>query len=394
MARLLPLDEAQTRLLALAGPLAVETIAVADAAGRWAAQDIHARRAQPAVDLSAMDGYAIRHADLPGPFAVIGESAAGHGFSGAVGPGKAVRIFTGAAVPDGADTVVMQEDCARDGDVMRVTAPPPPPGRHIRRSGNDFADQALLVPGGERLTPAAIALAIMGGHGTVAVHRRARVALISTGDELVAPGDAAGPNQIPGSNGPMLAAMLRATGADVDDLGVIPDDIGKIRRAVEAARGHDVILTIGGASVGDLDLVRPALTEAGATLDFIKVALKPGKPLMAGRLGAAPVVGLPGNPVSAYVTAMLFALPLVRRRMGAARPLPPILLMPLGEDMPAVGGRTEFVRGKITGGRVSPLPGQDSAALATLTQADVLIRRDAHSPAAVAGTMVETLKLD
>lgn len=394
MAGLLPLDEAQARLLALAEALPIETIAVAEAGGRWAASDIIARRSQPAADLSAMDGYAVRHMDLPGPFRIIGESAAGKGFPGSPGAAEAVRIFTGAAVPEGADTVIMQENCAREGDTLRLTAEPPAPGRDIRVRGSDFSEHALLVARGARMTPAAIALAIMGGHGTVPVHRRARIALISTGDELAAPGAVTGPHQIPASNGPMLAAMLRSTGCDVDDMGVVGDDLDSIKGAVDAARRHDVILTIGGASVGDHDLVKPAFLACGATLDFIKVALKPGKPLMAGRLGNALVLGLPGNPVSAYVTCFLFALPLVRKLMGAATPLPPVLPLPLGAAMPAVGNRTEFIRGKIEDGRALPFRNQDSAALALLAEAAILVRRDAGAQAAPAGTMVDTLQLD
>src|SRR3546814_234232 len=288
----------------------------------------------------------------------------------------------------------MQENCAREGDTLRLTAEPPAPGRDIRVRGSDFSEHALLVARGARMTPAAIALSIMGGHGTVPVHRRTRIALISTGDELAAPGAMTGPHQIPASNGPMLAAMLRSTGCDVDDMGVVGDDLDSIKGAVDAARRHDVILTIGGASVGDHDLVKPAFLACGATLDFIKVALKPGKPLMAGRLGNALVLGLPGNPVSAYVTCFLFALPLVRKLMGAATPLPPVLPLPLGAAMPAVGNRTEFIRGKIEDGRALPFRNQDSAALALLAEAAILVRRDAGAQAVPAGTIVDTLRLD
>ncbi len=390
---LLLLDEAQARLLALAAPLETEILPLSEAAGRWAADDIFALRAQPAVDLSAMDGYAIRHADLPGAFTVIGESAAGHGFSSEVHKCEAVRIFTGAAVPSGADTVVMQEDCAREGDDLRITGASPARGRHIRLRGNDFADKAALVAAGEQLSPARIALAIMGGHGTVTVRRRPRVALISTGDELVAPGSPAGANQIPASNGPMLCAMLQAAGAEVDDFGIIPDDLASLEGAIGNARRHDVILTIGGASVGDLDLVKPALDAAGARLDFLKVAIKPGKPLMAGTLDNAIVIGLPGNPVSAFVTAFLFAVPLVRHLMGAVDPLPSSITLPLGSDLPAASARTEFIRAALRDGRAWPLDNQDSAALASLARADVLIRREANAPAFTAGTLVAALPI-
>lgn len=394
MAGLLPLEDAQARLLALADPLPVEILELANAMGRWLATDVIARRAQPAVDLSAMDGYAVRHADLPGPLKIVGESAAGHGFSGTLDPGQAVRIYTGATVPKGADTVVMQEDCTRDGDMLHISGDIPSPGRHIRLQGNDFAAGSKLVTAGERLTPARLALAIMGGHGTAEVRRRPGIALISTGDELVSPGQPTAFNQIPSSNGPMLKAMLEAEGAIVDDFGVIPDDLAAIGDAIGRARRHDVIITIGGASVGDLDLVKPALDAAGAQLDFIKAAIKPGKPLMAGRLDQAVVLGLPGNPVSAFVTAFLFALPLVRRLMGAAEPLPRAMNLPLGTELPPVGPRTEFIRAEIRDGQAWPLGNQDSAALATLARADILIRRDARAPAASKGEMAATLRVD
>lgn len=390
MAVLIPVEEAQARLMALGAPLGVERPPIAAAAGRWTAEPVIARRDQPAVDLSAMDGYAVRHADLPGPLRVIGQSAAGNGFSGAVGHGEAVRIFTGAPVPEGADTVVIQEDCARDGDVLRVMEPPQP-GRNIRRRGNDFAAGQVLLGAGMRLTPQRLGAAIMAGHGDIAVYRRPRVAVISTGDELVPPGVEPTRHQIPSSNGPMIAAMLTTEGALADDFGIIGDRKDDIYQAIERARDHDVILTIGGASVGDLDLVKPALDDAGAQLDFIKAALKPGKPLMAGTLGKAVVIGLPGNPVSAFVTAFLFAVPLVRRMMGAAEPLPATLPAITGCDLPAGGARTEFLRARIGGGMVWPLDNQDSAALAALARADVLIRRDAHAAPAPAGTAVPVL---
>ena len=392
MAALIPVEEAQARLLALAAPLDVEYLPVNAAAGRWTAKAVAARRDQPAADLSAMDGYAVRHADLPGPLRVVGQSAAGNGFAGRVGAGEAVRIFTGAPVPEGADTVAIQEDCLRDGDTLRVIEPPLP-GRNIRLRGNDFAAGQVLLEAGMRLTPQRLGAAIMAGHGDIAVFRRPRVAVISTGDELVPPGVEPKLHQIPSSNGPMIAAMLAAEGAVADDFGIVGDRKEAIYQAIERARGHDVILTIGGASVGDLDLVKPALDDAGARLDFIKAALKPGKPLMAGTLGKAVVIGLPGNPVSAFVTAFLFALPLIRRMMGAAEPLPDAPLAITGCDLPEGGARTEFLRARTGGGMVWLLDNQDSAALAALARADVLIRRDAHAPPAPAGTMVSVLPI-
>jgi len=392
---LLPLDEAQARLLALAEPLGRETIEIVDAAGRWLANDVIALRSQPAADLSAMDGYALRSRDLrpEAIFRLIGESAAGRPFEGAVGDGEAVRIFTGAIVPAGADMVAMQEDCTRDGDQLIIDVPPAPL-RHIRRCGNDFREGDVLAKAGEKLTPGRLALAIMAGHGMVHVRRRARVALISTGDELVPPGGALAHGQIPASNGPMLRAQLQRAGAIVDDLGIFADDLDTIAQAICSAAHYDVIITIGGASVGDLDLVRPALAAAGATLDFLKVALKPGKPLMAGRLGDAVVLGLPGNPVSAFVTATLFAMPLLRRLMGSATPLPQLETHRLAAPMEATGSRTEFVRARLIDAGVLPLQNQDSAALHALASADALIMRPAGSGTAVEGDMVNIVRID
>lgn len=388
----IPLEDAQARLLRLGAPLEVERLPANAALGRWTAEALSGRRDQPAVDLSAMDGYAIRHADLPGPFGVIGQSAAGNGFAGTIGQGQAVRIFTGAPLPAGADTVVIQENCRREGDRLHI-GEPPAPGRNIRRKGQDFAGGTVLVEAGERLTPQRLGLAIMGGHGEIAVRRKARVAVISTGDELVPPGATTTDQQIPSSNGPMISAMLAAEGAEVEDFGIVGDEATAISAAIERARHHDVIVTIGGASVGDLDFVQPAFAAAGARLDFIKAALKPGKPLMAGMLGNAVVIGLPGNPVSAFVTCFLFALPLVRRLMGATNPLPPELPVTLGRDLKAGGSRTEFMRATLRDGIAWPLDNQDSAALAALARADVLIRRDAGAAPATKGAQVKALSI-
>jgi molybdopterin molybdotransferase len=388
---LLAVDEARTRLFALAPSIDTETISIREAAGRWAADDIVALRTQPAADLSAMDGYAIRFADLPGPLALIGESAAGSPFPGTVGPSETVRIFTGAAVPAGADTVLVQEEAARDGDRVTVTGEGPKTlGRNIRRKGLDFTTGDLLVAKGDRLTPARIAVAATGGHGALPVHRRLRVAIVATGDELVAPGTALTDAVLPESNGAMLAAMLADLPVDILDLGILPDRLDIITAAFDRVDA-DILVTTGGASVGDHDLVRPALEAAGGSLDFWKIALRPGKPMMAGRLGDTVVLGLPGNPVSAFVTAILFLRPLIAAMSGAADPLPRTMPAILGEDLPANDHRQDYLRAETRDGRVFSLGLQDSSMLRTLARADCLIVRRPHAPAGIAGDSVEIL---
>ena len=387
-------EEAQARILAMAAPLAVETVPLAVAAGRWSATDVVALRTQPARDLSAMDGYAIRFADLPGPWRVVGEAAAGVPFAGATGAGDATRIFTGAAVPKGADTVIVQEDVARERDTLTLTGGgPPAPGSSIRQAGSDFARGSVLIPAGVPLTPVAIGLAAIGGHGSVDVHRRVRVAIISTGNELVVAGTSAGEDRLPNSNAPMLAAMLRTLPVDVVELGIVEDELNALTAAFDRARDCDVIVTSGGASVGDHDLVRPALLAAGATIDFWKVAMRPGKPLMAGRLGDAVVLGLPGNPVSAFVTATLFLRPLVAHLAGDRNARTKLIGAQLSVAMPAVGPRTDFVRARWAGPKLEPIGSHDSGALLAALAAEALIVRYAGSSAIAADAMVEAILL-
>ena len=390
---LLPVAEAQARLFAMASPVFPETLPIRAAAGRWAAADVLARRTQPAADLSAMDGYAIRFADMPGPWRVIGESAAGRPFAGEVGGGEAVRIFTGAGVPDGADAVLIQEEAAREGDRLVLTGEGPAHrGRNIRARGLDFAAGDPLVLAGDRLTPARIAVAATAGHGTLPVRRRIRVAVAATGDELVPPGTALAGLQLPESNGAMLAAMLADMPVDLIDLGILPDRLDALRDAF-AAVDADLLVTTGGASVGDHDLVRPAIEAAGGAIDFWRIALRPGKPMMAGRLGDALVLGLPGNPVSAFVTATLFVKPVIAHLAGAADPLPPTTTALLGEDLPANAGRTDYLRGRLESGRAFASTIQDSSMLLTLARSDCLILRPAHAPPAAAGDSAEILMI-
>ena len=390
---LLPIADAQARLFAAATPVEAETVPIVQAIGRWAATDILARRTQPAADLSAMDGYAIRFDDLPGPWRVVGESAAGRPLDMSVGAGEAARIFTGAALPPGADTVLIQEEAARDGDRLTLAGEGPAHrGRNTRRKGLDFAAGDRLVAAGERLTPARLAVAATGGHGTLAVRRRVRVALVATGDELVPPSDAVAALALPESNRLMLAAMLADLPVELVDLGILPDDLA-IMTAAFAGVDADLLVTTGGASVGDHDLVRPALEAAGGGIDFWRIALRPGKPMTAGRIGDAVVLGLPGNPVSAFVTAILFVRPLIAHLAGAADPLPRPIAVTLGEPLAANNARTDYLRGELRNGLAYASTVQDSSMLLTLARSTCLIVRPADAPAALAGDSAEILPI-
>ncbi len=391
---LLPVAEAQARLLDMAQPLPTAETQLADALNRWTAQSIYALRTQPAADLSAMDGYAIRKADMPGPWKVIGESAAGTPFDGQVHLGEAVRIYTGAAMPPGADTVVVQEDITREGDTIILSGDGPGAlGKHIRKAGSDFAQGQCVIPAGTRLSPQTLALAALAGYGSLPVPRNPRVALISTGSELVPPGVQARDDQLPSSNAVMLQAMLARLPCDAVDLGIVIDDFDTLTACFADLAEHDIVVTTGGASVGDHDLVKPALEAAGGTIDFWKIRMRPGKPLISGRMGNALFLGLPGNPVSAFVTATLFLLPLVRKMGGCPEPLPRLEQAQLTQNMPAVGGRDIYVRGVAAEGQVAELSMQDSAATLALAQANCLIRRFAQSGPATAGDMVEILRI-
>ncbi len=394
MAALFPVADAQARLLALAPRVAAERLPLAQAAGRWTAEPIIARRAQPGADLSSMDGYAIRFADLPGPWRVIGESAAGRPFAGPVGRGEAARIFTGAAMPDGADTVMVQEEAARDGDLLSLAGEGPPRlGMSVRRRGLDFDRGAVLIPAGARLTPAAIALAATGGYGDLPVGRRLRVTIVATGDELVPAGaPSADPLALPEGNSAMLAAMLADLPVDVTLAGIVRDDLDTLANVLAGAQA-DIVVTTGGASVGDHDVVRPAIEAAGGTIDFWRIAIRPGKPMLAGVLGNGVVLGLPGNPVSAFVTATLFLRPLIAAMAGAADPLPRLLRATLAHALPANDHRQDYLRATIVDGRVSVAAVQDSSMLATLARATCLVVRPPLAPAASAGEMVDILPI-
>lgn len=390
---LLPVADAQRRLLAMARPVAAETVSLGEALGRWAAADVIASRPRPAHDLSAMDGYAIRFADLPGPVTVIGESAAGRMFAGSMSAGQAVRIFTGAVMPAGADTVLIQEEAARVGDTVTLAGSgPAAAGRNTRRRGSDFAAGDVLIARGDRLTAARLALAATAGSAALSVNRRLRVAIVATGDELVAPGEPVGDGQIAESNGIMLRALLADLPVDIIDWGIIPDRLDTLTARL-AGVDADILVTTGGASVGDHDLVRPAIEKAGGSVDFWRIALRPGKPMMAGRIGDTLVLGLPGNPASAFVTAVVFLRPLIAAMGGAQMPVAPPMRAVLGSSLPANDARQDYLRAVWQEGRVVPAERQDSGVIVTLAAAECLIVRPPHAPAGNDGDIAEILTL-
>jgi molybdopterin molybdotransferase len=385
----LPLEDAQARLLALAAPLPIERVDIEGALGRYLAEPLVARRTHPPTDLSAMDGYAVAAGDMGGPWQVIGESAAGHPFQSEITTGKALRISTGAAMPRGASVVILQEDVERNGDTIMLTGEPPsPPTKHIRHCGLDFRLGGDILAAGTHIGPTQAALAVSAGHSHLAVRRRPRVAVLDSGDELAADLDRCAPHQIPASNGVMLAAMARALSCEVDRLGPVPDDMGAMAASLERAHEADVIVTSGGASVGDHDLVRPALAAWGAELDFWRVAIKPGKPILVATCGHQLVIGLPGNPVSSHVTAYLFLLPLLRHLLGAADPMPRRFRATLAGPLKAGGSRREFLRAQWDGETLAAQAIQDSGALAPLAASNALIDRPAGTPAAARGDTV------
>ncbi|KHL25690.1 hypothetical protein PK98_03335 [Croceibacterium mercuriale] len=383
----IPLEEAQDRLLSGVTPLGSEEVATEAATGRYLAAPLAARRTQPAADLSAMDGYAMRADDLAGPWQVIGRSAAGRPFPAALLPGQAVRIATGALVPADAGAVLLQEEALRDGDSLVLLPGGTASARHIRRAGFDFATGAPLLHTGTMIGAGQIALALSAGHAALPVGRLPRLAVLDSGDELATDPAACAPHQIPASNGAMLAAMAMPHVAAITRIGPVADTLAALADALAGIGDADVLVTSGGASVGDHDLIRPALEAWGAEIAFWRVAIRPGKPLLVARRGSQWIIGLPGNPVSSYVTAVLFLLPLLRALAGAADPLPRTLHLPLAAPLPAAGARMEFVRARLTADGVLPADEQDSSALLSLASSDALIRRPVGSAAASAGTM-------
>lgn len=403
---LMPVAEARARVIAAAGAaLPSETVALEACAGRTLAEGVVATRTQPPFDASAMDGYAARAADVshpPAELALIGEAAAGRRFDGRVEPGQAVRIFTGAPLPEGADTIVIQENVERigDGGRIRVLASAAP-GRFVRPRGLDFAEGAVLISAGRALDARALALAAAMNHPALPVRRRPRVALIATGDELVMPGEQPGPDQIVASNLAALGALVARAGGEALSLGIARDTKASIREKLAAARAAeaDVLVTLGGASVGAHDLVQETLREEGMALGFWKIAMRPGKPLMHGTLDGMLFLGLPGNPVSSLVCGLLFLRPAIRALLGDpdAGRLPTewaVLGAPMGEN----DEREDYVRAALVPRpgalpEVTPFPVQDSSMLGILARADALIVRPVRDRARAAGEAVEIVRL-
>lgn len=390
---MIPVAEALERLFALASPLPSEDVPLIDASDRVLARPVAARRTQPPFAASAMDGYALREdeAGIGASFTVIGDAAAGHRFDGTVGPGQAVRIFTGAPVPQGATRVVLQEDVSRDGD--RITLGDKlDDGPHIRPAGADFAEGATLdAP--RRLTPADIALLAAMNIATVPVARKPVVAIIATGDELVQPGEDPGPDQIIASNSYGIAALVARTGGHPRMLPIARDTPAALRTVLGLAQGADLVLTIGGASVGDHDLVGAVTEGMGMKRAFYKIAMRPGKPLMAGRLGEAVMIGLPGNPVSAMVCAELFVAPVLRAMLGLGAHPAPRRPATLATPLDANGPREHYMRARLDGDSVSAFPRQDSALLTVLSAANCLLIRPPHDGPRQPGDTVEVIAL-
>jgi molybdopterin molybdotransferase len=397
---LLPVDEARARILKGVKPLPPETVKLEMALGRVLAKAVMAKRDQPPFAGSAMDGYAVRAEDVttvPVQLALIGTSAAGRAYSGTLRPGTAVRILTGAPLPKGADAVVIQENTSRVGPLLTVLQPSSP-GKHVRRPGLDFAAGDELVPANHKLGPRDIGLLSAGNAATVSVRRKPRIVVFATGDELILPGQKPRPDQIVSSNSHALQALAESFGAEVINLGIVRDTLKATIAAVRKGLDADILISTGGASVGDTDFVQEAFKACGVKIDFWKIAIRPGKPFMYGRRGKTHVMGLPGNPVSALITARIFLKPLIAAMQGFPTEEPETLAR-LTAAMPANDGRQDYVRAALSvaadGTRtVTPFAAQDSSMQRTLQQSQALIIRPPEAPAAPANSLVPVLILD
>jgi molybdopterin molybdotransferase len=399
---LMPVADALAAVLAGAEPLPEEMVGLDDAYHRVLARDVAALRTQPPQPMSAMDGYAVRAADAAQAHArltVVGEVAAGRPFGRVLQPGEAARIFTGGVIPDGADAVVIQEDTIADGDQVTITEAAVK-GRHVRPAGVDFQEGAVLLQAGRRLSDRDLSLAASMNHPELPVRRRPRVALLATGDELVMPGGTPGPGQIVYSNGYALRALARAEGAEPIDLGIAADTVEATTAGIKRARdaNADILITTGGASVGDHDLVKQSLDAEGVEMAFWKIAMRPGKPMMHGRLGAMRVIGLPGNPVSSYVCSLLFLVPLIRRLSGLSSLHIPRETALLGRDLAPNDLREDYLRARLEARAdgtliATPVSHQDSSLLGYLSATQALVIRPPFAPAAGAGTACEILRL-
>ena len=397
---MLSVEQARERILAAIRPLPAEQVNIAESLGRVLAADVVSRRTQPPTAVSAMDGYAVRAADVattPATLKVIGQAPAGDAYKGKVGAGQAVRIFTGGPLPDGADAIVIQENTeAGDGEV--IVGKPAPHGHYIRPAGLDFNEGDVGLTAGRVMTARDVGLAAAMNVPWLSVRRRPRVAILVTGDEIAMPGDPLGPHQIVSSNSLALAASVTVFGGEPYQLGIAPDDREALASMAAGAAGADLLLTSGGASVGDHDLVRDVLGGIGFELDFWKIAMRPGKPLIFGSIGETPVLGLPGNPVSALVCSMIYLRPMLWRMLGISEDDGTPATARLAEALDENDERQDYLRGTLyndgNGGlRVAIFSRQDSSMLATLARADCLIVRPPHAPAAKAGEIVEIMPI-
>lgn len=395
---MISVEQAFNRIVTNAAPLPTEKIDVAKASGRVIAAPVAARRSQPAADMSAMDGYAVRSEDLDGKPAtlnLIGESAAGHPFNGKVLKGQTVRIFTGAVLPEGADQVVIQENVeANDGFV--TTAAKPAPSSHIREKGTDFFEKQTVLDAGTYMSAKSIGLAASAGQAHLMVHRRPRVAILSTGDELAPPDKPSfSAYDTVNSCGPQIQALVEEAGAEVCFIGQVGDTLDALSAVIQKNGTADILVTIGGASVGDKDLVQQAFVSEGMSIDFWKVAMRPGKPLLFGKKEQQYALGLPGNPASAFVCALLFLRPLIDKLMGRPAPLPGGVNMPVATDLPANGPRQHYVRARLIGEpgerMLDPAGNQDSSLSTVLAQCDGLIIRPPDAESVSAGSLVPFL---
>ncbi|MFA5119888.1 gephyrin-like molybdotransferase Glp [Zavarzinia sp.] len=398
---MIPVEDARARIVAALEPVGTEVVPLAEALGRVLAAPVAARRTQPPLDLSAMDGWAVRAADLsivPVALDIVGESVPGKGFSGLLGRGQAVRIFTGAPVPDGADAIAIQENTSHDHDRVTVLESAAP-GRYIRLAGLDFRRDEIVMEAPRRLSVRDVALLAAADVAMVEVRRKPRIAVLATGDELTAPGSERGPAQIVDAARPALLAFIERAGGIPVDLGIARDNPDEIAEKAACGIEEDLLVTLGGASVSDRDLIARVLADGGGGLDFWKIAMRPGKPLMFGRHCGVPLLGLPGNPVSALVCALLFLGPALDRLSGLEpRPLAPIDVR-LGADVAANDRREDYLRARLAPGTdgvpvATPAPQQDSSQLRILAEADVLIVRPPGAPALAAGALVPAIPLD
>jgi molybdopterin molybdotransferase len=397
---MLSVEEARKRILTAIAPMPPEQIGLSQGLGRVLAEDIASRRTQPPTDVSAMDGYAVRAADVanvPVTLNIAGHAPAGGAHDNALAPGEAVRIFTGGPVPDGADAIVIQEDTDSDGDTVTVKESSPT-GHYIRPAGLDFRTGDIILKAGDVLTARNVGMAAAMNVPWLSVRRKPRIAILATGDEIVMPGDPVGPNQIVSSNSLALAAMIEASGAEPILLGIAPDESNELSAMAAAAHGADMLVTTGGASVGDHDLIQTVLRKDGLEIDFWKIAMRPGKPLIFGDIKGTPLLGLPGNPVSTLVCGIIFLIPALRKMLGHSESEVTRETAALGVDLGKNDQREDYLRARLSrddnGARVAtPFSKQDSSMLSRLVQADCLVVRPPHAPALKTGSIVEILPM-